>query len=340
MFRPPGGKKVPDLCGASAWLKWPSVEGAPAKAAVVGVGSMGQNHARVYSELEGVELVGVCDRQAERANRVASRFGCLATTELDELLSLTPHVLSIAVPTSLHHEVALAAIEAGVPVLLIEKPISDDFDHAAQVIATARRKGTKIFVGHIERFNPAVRVLKELIEQGRLGEVLSIANLRVGQYNERILDTGIILDLGSHDVDLISFLYGERVEAVAAVASTSVHERGYEDHASILLRFPGERSGICELSWLSPYKVRNIFVTGEERFALVDLIQQKVTLLGESPEVVPVPKEEPLRVELRAAVDCYLRDATPEVTAEDSIHCLKVCNAAISAYRTGKVVEV
>jgi len=307
---------------------------------VVGVGSMGRNHARVYSELEEVELVGVCDRDASRAGEIAQRFGCLATTELDQLLSLAPHVLSIAVPTSQHHEVALAAVEAGVPVLLIEKPISDDFDHAAQVIAAARRKGIKIFVGHIERFNPAVRVLKELIGEGRLGEVLSIANLRVGQYNERILDTGIILDLGSHDVDLISFLYGERVEAVSAVASTSVHERGYEDHASILLRFPGERSGICELSWLSPYKVRNIFVTGEDRFALVDLIQQKVTLLGSEPEVVPVPREEPLRLELKAAVECYLNGTEPAVTAEDSIHCLKVCNAAISAYRTGRVVEV
>jgi len=243
---------------------------------VIGAGSMGKHHVRIYSELPTVELVGVADID-ESVAELAASHNAPFHKEYQELLKQAPELVSIAVPTSLHMEVALAALEAGCH-LLIEKPISDTLDSAGAIIESAKERGRKVFVGHVERFNPAVIALKEAISSGKLGEVHSISNLRVGAYNRRIFDTGIILDLGSHDIDLISYLYGRKAEAVFALGAAKIHE--YEDHAAISLKFAESAAGYIELSWLSPYKVRKMFVVGTEHFGLVDLIQQSLIVYG------------------------------------------------------------
>ncbi|HUW95652.1 MAG TPA: Gfo/Idh/MocA family oxidoreductase, partial [Anaerolineae bacterium] len=141
------------------------------KAAVIGVGSMGMNHARIYDALEGVVLVGVCDAHSEQANRVASRYRTRPYSDHVALLDEErPDLVSIVVPTGLHHEVALDVIDRGLH-LLVEKPIADTVTNAQEIIERAQARGVQLMVGHVERFNPAVSELKRRLEDGHLGKM-------------------------------------------------------------------------------------------------------------------------------------------------------------------------
>ena len=210
---------------------------------VIGVGAMGKNHARIYSQLPGVELIAVADVNETLAASIAQSYGCKAYTDYNDLLNENLDAVSIAVPTTLHKKVALDAIKKGINTL-VEKPIADTVENADEIIEAARRKGIKLMVGHVERFNPAIIKLKELIDNGLLGDVISISAKRVGPYNPRIRDVGIIIDLGTHDIDIMSYLYGERIKEVYASAGSVVHS--HEDHAIITLNFDNGSSGVID----------------------------------------------------------------------------------------------
>ena len=147
---------------------------------VIGVGEMGQNHVRIYHEL-GAEIIGVSDLNEERVRKIASQHRTKAFTDYRELLNQKLDAVTIAVPTNEHKEVALAAIANRVNIL-VEKPIADSTAHAEEIIAAAEKAGLKLLVGHIERFNPVVGKLKEVIEQGTLGTVLLLSTRRVGPF--------------------------------------------------------------------------------------------------------------------------------------------------------------
>lgn len=309
----------------------------PLRTAVIGAGSMGRHHCRLYDELPESDFIGIADINPETAD-IAVDCHTRHFPDYQALLDEKPELVTIAVPTSLHHEVAVAALEAGAHVL-VEKPISDTLVGAQEIIDLAKKRGKKVFVGHVERFNPAVIALKEVIESGKLGEVHSISNLRVGAYNKRIFDTGIILDLGSHDIDLISYLYGRKAESVFAIGAAKIHE--YEDHAAISLKYTESAAGYIELSWLSPYKVRKMFVVGTEHFGLVDLIDQTLIIFdGKSwTNTGMVNREEPLRMELRETIKAVLEDLPPQVSGEDSLYTIRIALAAVQSYREGEAVH-
>jgi len=299
---------------------------------------MGRHHVRIYGELPNAELVGVADID-EGVAEMAAKYDVPFVKDYRQLLELKPDLVSIAVPTSLHRDVAVAALGEGAHVL-IEKPISDRLEYAQAIVDAGRSAARKVFVGHVERFNPAIRSLKDAIEKGTLGSVRSIANLRVGRYNRRTFDTGIILDLGSHDIDLISYLFGACAVSVFAVGRVE-GGREFEDHATITVKFNEERTGYIELSWLSPYKVRKMFVTGTEHFGLIDLMEQSIILYdGERwADSGLVTKDEPLKLELASVVEAVQKDLPPDVSGEDSIYTLQIALGAISSYRQGEAVH-
>ena len=312
------------------------------KVGVIGAGSMGRHHVRVYSELEQCELLGVADPAEDKAE-LAAKHGTRYFTDHRALLELRPELVTIAAPTTQHFQLACDALDAGCH-LLIEKPISDDLGKARDLIARANAAGRSIAVGHIERFNPAVMELKHIIESGELGEVLTVNNLRVGPYHGRILDTGIVLDLGTHDVDLISHLLGQRAVSVFATATRRKHN--HEDHAVIQMAFPEGHTGIIETSWLAPYRARNVFVVGTEHFALCDLINQLILVYEDNPGganllagLHPVPPGEPLKNELASVVGSVLDGQPPVCGAEASIYALQVCRAALRSIETGASVQ-
>ncbi len=298
---------------------------------VIGVGSMGKNHARIFSELPGVNLVGVCDADKRRAMEIAGKYGTQSFTDYKEFLDQGLDGVSVVVPTHLHKEVAIAAIEAGVNVL-IEKPIADTVVNAQHIFYEAERRNLKLMVGHIERFNPAVAALYRTIESGVYGKLLGVSTLRLAPYPVRVVDSGIILDIGCHDIDIISYLAGEPVREVYAIASSNVHH--LEDHALLSLNLESGIVGHIETSWLSNIKVRKLFASLEGAHAQLDFIDQTLVLYDEeSTYAQEVEVGEPLKEELKCFVDCLERDLRPPVSGDESIHALGVALGAIESYQ-------
>lgn len=308
------------------------------KIGIIGIGKMGINHLRIFSQLRGVKIVGIADINEPLLKATAEEFSTHPFTNYKDLLDLVPDAVSIVVPTSLHKQVAIDALNAGCHILL-EKPIANTVEEGREIINCAIQNKRKLLVGHIERFNPAVNILKEIIDDGILGDIVSISSKRVGPYQPRITDCGIILDLAPHDIDIISYLYSDRVKEVFAIAGKTFHR--YEDHASIMLKFRNNNAGIIETSWLPPRKIRKLNVVGDQGVASLDFIEQTVVVYDKNwAREANVNKKEPLKNELLYFLSLISNGDTPVVTGEDSLHALAVALAAVEAYRTGRIMRI
>ncbi|MCL7412239.1 MAG: UDP-N-acetylglucosamine 3-dehydrogenase [ANME-2 cluster archaeon] len=308
------------------------------RAGVIGIGAMGQHHVRIYNEMEQVELVGISDVSQKRVNELAGLYGVKGYTDHRQLLEHDLDVVSIVVPTTLHMSIGMDAIDAGAHILM-EKPIADTLENAQRLSNAAKEAKVKLMVGHIERFNPAVMRLKEIIDSGTLGKIVSISTRRVGPYNPRIRDVGVILDIGVHDIDVISYLYGMKVNEVYAIAGADIHSM--EDHAAIMLRFDHEFSGLVETNWLTPHKVRKLTAIGVKGVAYLDYIDQTVELHdGGWIRKAKINKEEPLQKELEYFVGTVTRGEDPQPSGEDGIHALRAAMVAIESYQKGKALKI
>ena len=183
---------------------------APLPVAVIGCGRMGRLHARVYSEMPQVRLVGVCDFDAERAQGVARDFNCAAFKSADQIPSEVKAV-TIAVPTASHADVAIGCLDRGIA-CLIEKPLAKDVADARRIVDRARKTGVTVQVGHIERFNPAVRAMANLEISPRFIEVT-----RISPMTFRSIDVGVVLDMMIHDIDIILRLANSKVASIEAI---------------------------------------------------------------------------------------------------------------------------
>jgi UDP-N-acetylglucosamine 3-dehydrogenase len=316
----------------------------PLRAAVLGVGAMGRSHARVYAEMENVRLAAIADPDARAAERIAGSYGTAAYADYRELLDREkPDLVTIAVPTTRHAEVALETISRGIH-LLVEKPLSFSLDEARSIIDAADSQGVKLAVGHIERFNPAVTKLAELIADGRIGQVFRAHATRVGPLPLRIRDAGVAVDLATHDLDIMQHVLGRDISSVYAEGTRFSHPT-QEDIITCLLRFgDGGPFGLLDVNWLTPEKRRELTVIGEGGMITASYITQDVWLTeaAETPtgweELARVRgdaegsvvkfalrKVEPLRAELQAFADCILEDTPEPVSAFDG------CRALIAA---------
>lgn len=308
------------------------------KIGVIGVGKMGLNHVKIFKSMKNVDLVGVADINEVMVREVASEYGARPFFDYKELLASGLDAVSVVVPTTLHKQVAIDAFEAGCHVL-VEKPIAGTIEEGKEMIAAANRKNLKLLVGHVERFNPAVKILKEIIDDGVIGDIVSISSKRVGPYSPRITDCGIILDLAPHDIDVISYLYQDRVREVYAIAGKTFHNQ--EDHATLMLKFNRGTAGVIETSWLPPHRVRKLNVVGVSGVASLDFIDQKVVVYDKDwAREANVTRREPLRNELEYFVKMIQGDAEPLVTGEDSLHALSVALTAIDSYKAGRLLKV
>jgi UDP-N-acetylglucosamine 3-dehydrogenase len=330
------------------------------KVAVIGVGSMGANHARVYSELSSeVKLVAVCDTRPAVAENMAHRWGVNAYTDYRELLEKEhPDAISVAVPTILHEEVAIHALEAGVHVL-VEKPIASTPEAGLRVIECARKNKKQLMAGHIVRFNPAMQELKKKLAEGMLGRIFQINCRRIGPFPSRIQDVGVIVDLAPHDIDIMRYLTGLNPVRVFA----EIEQRLHTDHEDLLLgllRFPENISGGLEINWLTPTKVREVTVLGERGMFKVDDLTQDLyfyenaqasgntwtaltTLKGVgegSMTRFAFQRYEPLKAELQAFLHSVESGEPVPISGEDSLIALKVALAMIEAGQTHQVQEL
>jgi len=305
---------------------------------VIGGGAMGQHHIRIYSEMKDVELVGICDTDRNKAISFAKYYKTNPYFDPKELLKQELDAVSVVVPTTLHYSVAMDTIDSGTH-LLVEKPIADTLENADEMIHAAHDSKVKLMVGHIERFNPAVSKLKEIIDSDLLGKIVSISSRRVGPFNPRIRDVGIIMDLGVHDIDAISYLFGKKINEVYTIAGKNIHS--FEDHASILLRCDTNLSGMVETNWLTPHKIRNLTAIGLKGVAYLDYIKQTVELHDEAwVRTAKVEPKEPLKNELEHFIKSIRNNTDVISNGETSRHALQVAMAAIESYEKGKAIGI
>lgn len=245
--------------------------------AVIGVGSMGKNHARVLSELDGVNLVGVVDAHQATAEKVAQTSRTQAFTDVGTLLTTAkPQAVVICVPTSLHMQVGQQCLEAGCHVL-IEKPIATTVEDGLTLQALAEKHKVQLMVGHIERFNPAVMKVKELLMQGDLGQVVSIWARRVGPFPPRIKDVNIAVDLAIHDIDIVNDLMGcNPIEIHADKRRNHLLHR--EDSVDIFLKYPSANATI-QSNWITPIRIRKLNVTCTHGYIEMDYLTQKIQVV-------------------------------------------------------------
>lgn len=292
---------------------------------VVGLGWMGKLHLRVYSEIPGVNVVGVVDTDKEALNTVKEQYDVDVFTDLDQLLEQGLDAVSICVPTVHHLPVGLKVLDKGITPL-IEKPMAASADEARQLLAKAEEKGLQIMVGHIERFNPAVQRVKELVADNG---VISIQIERVGPYPPRIQDVGVMRDLGSHDIDLVRYITGAEYKHAFAVTSTTIGK--HEDTALITAEMDNGVLAHINTNWVTPYKSRFIHVATKDRYIEADLITQQVKAYSRfegydahySIKEWPVMYREPAREELTAFLDAVRNNTPMPITGTDGLKVLE-----------------
>ena len=240
---------------------------------LVGLGAMGRNHLRVLEDLDGVELAAVCDLDASTANEVARRHSVHAYGSWDEMLVREKlDAVVVAVPTGLHLEAGLAVLRRGAHVL-IEKPIAAGLEEGRRLVAEARRAGRVLAVGHIERFNPAVRELQRRVRAGDIGRLFQLQARRLGPFPARIRDVGVVIDLATHDLDVMDHLAGSEVQRVFAETEQRIHT-DHEDLFNGVMKFANGVIGVLDINWLTPNKRRTLTVTGERGMYVADYIKQ------------------------------------------------------------------
>ncbi len=307
---------------------------------VIGVGAMGNNHARVYSKIENANLMAVSDLMKAKVEEVAKKYNASSFVDYNDILKM-PEIdaVSVCVPTTHHFNVVMDAIEYGKHVM-VEKPIAFTLREAKSMVKAAKDNGVKLATGHVERFNPAVGKAKKLIKDGIIGEVVSASAKRVGPFPPRIKDVGVTVDLAIHEVDIMFHLFDSPVSQIYAHMGSRLEKCEYEDHAEIMSTFENGIIGMLEVNWLTPYKKRKLEITGVDGIIAIDYIDQTVNLYGKSTQNVDIEYKEPLKEELSSFLSAVKNDEEPKITGEDGIYALKVVTAAMKSAKENAPVKL
>ncbi|MCP4482711.1 MAG: Gfo/Idh/MocA family oxidoreductase [bacterium] len=291
------------------------------KTSVIGVGSLGQHHARIYAGMKDINLVAVVDSDEKNGKKQAKKYKATYLKDYHQLVGKVDAV-SIAVPTPLHFEVAKFFLENKIH-CLVEKPITVTLKEADTLISLAEKNGVILQVGHIERFNPAILHAQNFLKNPRFIEIN-----RLGPYSPRVSHVGVVLDLMVHDLDMVLFLTGSKVTSIDAVGTKVIS--GCEDIANVRLHFESGCVANISASRVSLEKLRKIRVFQDDSYISLNYEKQdlkvyqkksgieKVESLKDITLTTHVPKkEEPLFLELRDYIDCIKASKPPKV---DGLH--------------------
>lgn len=324
------------------------------RAGLIGLGMMGRHHARVLGSLEGVELVAVADPGGDRFG-AAGPYPVLSSVE--QLIEQKLDYCMVAVPTGFHEQVALALAEAGVHAL-VEKPLAHSVQSAMRIARAFEDNGLIGGVGHIERYNAALQQARTRIENGDLGDIYQVSTRRQGPFPGRIADVGVIKDLGTHDIDITSWVTGEEYECVS---SQAIHKSGreYEDLVAFVGRMSGGTVSNHLVNWLSPLKERTTAITGERGTFVADTLSADLTFFANGKiettwdeisrfrgvsegDVVryAFSKPEPLRVEHENFRDAILGKQNDIVSFDRGVKTVRVAEAVIEAGVAGVTIAI
>ena len=290
------------------------------RVAVIGAGHLGSIHARIYSRLDKVQLVGVCDIKRKKARKIAHKYRSSTFTNHKDLLEKVDAV-SIAVPTSSHYEIAKDFLTHKIHVL-VEKPITRTLKEAEEILKLAKRHRLILQVGHIERFNAAVKALEKLKSEPRFIECH-----RLSPYQKRGLDVGVVLDLMIHDIDIILSIVKSKIKTIAATGVSVLSE--HEDIANARIVFEnGEVSNITA-SRVAGEPMRKIRIFYHDAYVSLDYKKQTVSIFRKSNgkisrERIKIKKREPLKAEIKAFVKSVLTKEKPLVSGQEAKDALEV----------------
>lgn len=319
------------------------------KVGLVGLGVMGRNHARVLSNLPGVDLVAVYDPQGDPSRAVKPELMINLMTEIKDK---NVDYCVIAVPTIFHEDVALEIIDMGAHVF-IEKPLAHSVESAIRISDALKSAKLVGAVGQIERCNPSLLEARRRIEQGQLGKIYEVFTRRQGWYPTRIADVGVVKDLGTHDIDLTSWLTKRRYTKVSAFTASHVANE-HEDVVSISAMLEGKIVTNHIIDWLSPNKIRETRVLGEKGCLIADTLNSKLAfypnalydedtfkgVVDGDISYYKLDKTEPLRKEHENFRDYVLGISQDVATIESGIETLTVVEAVLESAKTEKSVDL
>jgi len=292
----------------------------PVRVGVIGVGYLGQHHARIYSEMEDAELVGVVDIDHEKADALAAKYACRASYDYKDILGSVDAV-SVVTPTPCHFEIARDCLAAGKDIL-VEKPVTVTIEEADELIRESDRKGRIIQVGHLERYNPAILAASELIK-----DPVFLESERLSPFLTRATDVDVTLDLMIHDIDIILSLIAVPVREIRAVGSNVLS--GKIDVAKAWLEFENGCMALATVSRLSPEKQRRLKIFQKDSYLSIDYQSSEmrryfrngegISVVAASPE-----KKEPLKEELMDFIRCVQRRERPKVSGVEGRNALRV----------------
>lgn len=299
------------------------------KCGVAGVGYLGQHHARIYSELDGVELAGIFEMDDARAEEICGKFNCPRIKSLEELAELCDAV-SVVVPTDRHHEVAMPLLAGGAH-LLIEKPICQSLGEAAEILKAAKESNLLVQVGHIEHFNPVMSYLEEVVSAPKF-----ITADRLAPFQPRGTEVGVVLDLMIHDIGIVLQLVKSPVKKIDSVGVNVLSKT--EDIANARIQFENGCVANLNVSRVSSKKVREIRVFQSSGYLSLDFMNQaghvvKIANGGLDKSEVPIEKGEPLKLELASFAESVRRHQAPKVSGELGKTALEIAIAVTEQIR-------
>jgi len=315
------------------------------RTAVIGVGSMGKNHARIFNDLSN--LVFVSDLDESQGQKIANIFGTKYYKNFEEGLEEVDAV-SIVVPTKYHYPVAKKISKFDIS-SLIEKPLSDNIQDSNSIVSLYDSGKNILSVGHIERYNPVITKAKEYLSNNKWGKIRTINAKRFSPYPQRIQDVGVLFDLAIHDVDLLRFLFEDDVTNVYAWAPDS---SSHHDIANIVLQFSNGSFGFSQTNWRYPIRVREINITTTTHNIILDLQNQKISEISfdsSNNEIseknlfssgITVKKVEPLYNEIFDFLSSVNENRSPKVTGQDGYEAVKIIESAIKSINNKKIIHL
>ncbi len=327
------------------------------RAAVIGVGSMGANHARVFARMPTTTLVAIADIDPHLRERVSRTYKANAYSDYREMIAQEKlDVVSVALPTHLHNQAAHDTMAAGIHTF-VEKPLAESVASGRSMIDAAEQYDVVLGVGHIERYNPAVIALKQRLDSGQLGRIYQIHARRIGPFPPRIQDVGVVFDLATHELNIMEYLTGSGIRSISAEVKRTLQNE-HEDLVSGILRFDDDIVGVLDINWLTPTKIRQLSILGERGMFLINYLTQElwfyenrsaqdrweglatVSVSEGSVTKYELERVEPLRAELEAFVDAALNGYNGLVDGEEGVRAVYLAEQLLRASSERRVISL
>ena len=298
----------------------------------IGTGGWGKNHARILSEL-GV-LVAICDANIEKSKEYGEKYSVNYYDSLEKVLESEEFDGAFVVtPTSTHVEIAKKLLEAKKHVF-VEKPMTYKSSDGEKLAKLAEKNKVMLMCGYIERFNPAVDIVKKIVNEKKFGDLVMLEFHRENRIPPHIKDVGIIYDTSVHDIDTANWLFNDMPQVVFARAGTIKHE--HEDFASIMLGYKNNKVAIISSNWITPKKVRKFTAVCTEAIISSDFITQEIIIeKNEESENIQNEKQEPLIREIQNFLDCINDKNEQRIKAQQAVNVTKIAEAALLSSQKG-----